>query len=1101
MKDTAIPYDIVHQHQHQQQHPHHQHHNGNTQRQHQTHTTSVYGVHTNHLTDVSQTQRPSGLTHQQDNLNQQALINQYHQPHHQMQSTTHHNTPAAYYQANMYQNYQDHDIVQHPHAHTSGLPVSTTGSNPAAVAAQHQHDLHHTTATNNSQAPGLGHGGWATGINTMASQGHHSMNHTSMAYLTHAYQNHNTPISDHHRNANATMSSQPLGNSHQSSNYVSSLYDSPAAAAATAGAYGYNNYGTAFFQTPTTGQSAHPSTTNLSAFWNHNQANQNRTTHSHTTADYNSGQHRPIVSEQASGYPMHDPRLYYSRPNYGQGIHSFDQPAHTPTTAPDVSQNRALQQPMVIPGQSNTQNLHSGHQLSAHNSTSDQQSLFQQQQQQQPDISHQTHMPVTSDSDNLSSKERQNSPAKNSPRQESHVKDDHTFADTESHRKKSAPHDQSSAAVVHNTNSDADQGAAAGQKVLSRSSSGHSQRIQHSNNNTIIRKLDNGKASMVRTDSSVQYTKNGTQNTSPQQQNRVRTLPDERGRHYGTSRRMNNDRNTKFESNSPSSQNSSRQREASPTVASIEAGTENLSISANVRKTTWASIAGQPAKISQPKSLKSKIASSNSVLPSAKHLAAVNLDTSSFESKNGINPALKNSVSSAAAPAQRNSVPPPIAKVLPVVSSLKLDILGEETESGRISWPAVNASMNPDNLSQETPAYQPNMSSNDDKEPRRDNLKNQRELREPYNNRDYNHNHGYGGYPNQRQEMSRDHWGSRDRRDPRDYRVRGFSDRKNSEGGESSSDRTDLSQRRDIKPMRRPNNYRYGDDNPTRDTHRRVNAHDRHEMRHNEVNANNRFPLNKYGPRDNHYPSDDRHEASEQRQINTDHTVGRDESKPESTGDNKPITKRACQPNPMDFNPEIFDLEPANARYFIIKSYSEEDIHRSIKYSIWCSTNHGNKRLDKAFRTQEERNGPLYLFFSVNGSGHFCGIAEMTSGVDFDSSSGVWAQSKWQGEFSVKWIYVKDVPNNQLRHITLENNEDKPVTNSRDTQEVPREKGEAVLKIIHQYAHTSSLFDHVPSNDRKPDDMKYKKPDHPRDHYRGSTKFGRPYVNPNRRQQ
>ena len=38
------------------------------------------------------------------------------------------------------------------------------------------------------------------------------------------------------------------------------------------------------------------------------------------------------------------------------------------------------------------------------------------------------------------------------------------------------------------------------------------------------------------------------------------------------------------------------------------------------------------------------------------------------------------------------------------------------------------------------------------------------------------------------------------------------------------------------------------------------------------------------------------------------------------------------------------------------------------------------------------------------------------------------------GQFKVKWIYVKDVPNSQLRHIRLENNENKPVTNSRDTQ-------------------------------------------------------------------
>jgi hypothetical protein len=41
----------------------------------------------------------------------------------------------------------------------------------------------------------------------------------------------------------------------------------------------------------------------------------------------------------------------------------------------------------------------------------------------------------------------------------------------------------------------------------------------------------------------------------------------------------------------------------------------------------------------------------------------------------------------------------------------------------------------------------------------------------------------------------------------------------------------------------------------------------------------------------------------------------------------------------------------------------------------------------------------------------------------------------------VKWIYVKDVPNALLRNIKLENNDNKPVTNSRDTQEIPYDKG------------------------------------------------------------
>ena len=53
--------------------------------------------------------------------------------------------------------------------------------------------------------------------------------------------------------------------------------------------------------------------------------------------------------------------------------------------------------------------------------------------------------------------------------------------------------------------------------------------------------------------------------------------------------------------------------------------------------------------------------------------------------------------------------------------------------------------------------------------------------------------------------------------------------------------------------------------------------------------------------------------------------------------------------NPSAYNPKEFNTSPKAARFFVIKSYSEDDIHRSIKYNIWCSTEHGNRRLDSAY--------------------------------------------------------------------------------------------------------------------------------------------------------
>lgn len=189
-----------------------------------------------------------------------------------------------------------------------------------------------------------------------------------------------------------------------------------------------------------------------------------------------------------------------------------------------------------------------------------------------------------------------------------------------------------------------------------------------------------------------------------------------------------------------------------------------------------------------------------------------------------------------------------------------------------------------------------------------------------------------------------------------------------------------------------------------------------------------------------------------------------------------------------NYNPKEFDFDSANnARFFVIKSYSEDDIHRSIKYEIWCSTEHGNKRLDQAYREREKDGGLIYLLFSVNGSGHFCGMAQMMTAVDYNSVSSVWSQDKWKGTFKVKWIYVKDVPNTQLRHIRLENNENKAVTNSRDTQEVPNPKAIEVLRILSTFKHTTSIFDDFKHYEKRQEEEDTKKVEPPMSNYESGS--------------
>jgi hypothetical protein len=74
----------------------------------------------------------------------------------------------------------------------------------------------------------------------------------------------------------------------------------------------------------------------------------------------------------------------------------------------------------------------------------------------------------------------------------------------------------------------------------------------------------------------------------------------------------------------------------------------------------------------------------------------------------------------------------------------------------------------------------------------------------------------------------------------------------------------------------------------------------------------------------------------------------------------------------------------SSSRFFIIKSYSEEDVHKAIKYKVWSSTELGNNKLNEAFLEckQASKESDIYLFFSVNQSKHFCGAAKMTSPVN-----------------------------------------------------------------------------------------------------------------------
>ena len=89
-------------------------------------------------------------------------------------------------------------------------------------------------------------------------------------------------------------------------------------------------------------------------------------------------------------------------------------------------------------------------------------------------------------------------------------------------------------------------------------------------------------------------------------------------------------------------------------------------------------------------------------------------------------------------------------------------------------------------------------------------------------------------------------------------------------------------------------------------------------------------------------------------------------------------------------NASLSDKLNSNSKFFVIKSFSEEDVHKSIKYGVWSSSKNGNTTLNNAFLAAQEKGGEVYLFFSCNDNGKYLGIARMKTLCDLNKSFELW---------------------------------------------------------------------------------------------------------------
>ncbi|CAD7703701.1 unnamed protein product [Ostreobium quekettii] len=134
--------------------------------------------------------------------------------------------------------------------------------------------------------------------------------------------------------------------------------------------------------------------------------------------------------------------------------------------------------------------------------------------------------------------------------------------------------------------------------------------------------------------------------------------------------------------------------------------------------------------------------------------------------------------------------------------------------------------------------------------------------------------------------------------------------------------------------------------------------------------------------------------------------------------------------------------------YFIMKSNTIANIDKSVEHGVWSTQPHNEAKLNYAFQESDE----VRLIFSVNQSGHFQGYARMASHIHRGPKSNLWVGSAWGGLFQVEWRCRCDLSFYKVEHLVNPLNEGKPVKIAKDGQEVQREVGDELVRLMEEIA-------------------------------------------------
>lgn len=135
-----------------------------------------------------------------------------------------------------------------------------------------------------------------------------------------------------------------------------------------------------------------------------------------------------------------------------------------------------------------------------------------------------------------------------------------------------------------------------------------------------------------------------------------------------------------------------------------------------------------------------------------------------------------------------------------------------------------------------------------------------------------------------------------------------------------------------------------------------------------------------------------------------------------------------------------------DTRYFIVKSFNEDNVLKCIADSVWTTQLQNGPTFKEAF----ENSKNVILVFSINKSRAFQGYARM------ESLPGTVEIPKWQesinwesaGAFKVKWLVICSTRFHRIGHLKNAFNDNQAVLIGKDGQEIEENCGAGLIELI-----------------------------------------------------